>query len=439
MGEPPPSAASADSAPSPAPAKKRRSVRAVRGNDAADTAASRPLAEIPADVVEPLLPHLEMVAEEMVREIKVLVPEYARPVESAYGQRMQWAVTQTVREFVEAFGHDELTWSSVTDIFAGIGAYEARKGHSLDNLQTAIRVSGQVACRRFIEETQRLDWSLQTLGQITESLFVFLEKIAGAAARGFAEAQEVLATERERFRWRLRDLLVVEPPASREAIVELARSARWETPRTLAVIAVRPPTGHTPPVLPPAVLADWHGPVPFLIVPDPDGPGQDRLISSLVRDCSAAVGPTVPITRGALSLRWATHALKLIERGVLPAKEPARCLDHLPTLVAAMSSELIDVAIRTRLAPLMELPRHRREPLARTLLTYMECHDNAVAAAERLLVHEQTVRYRIRRLEEMFGDALDDPDRRVELLLLLHTWIRVRSPEETAADTAESA
>ncbi|WP_119728979.1 helix-turn-helix domain-containing protein [Thermomonospora amylolytica] len=383
-----------------------------------------PLAEVPAELADPLRPYLEAAAEEMVQEIRGLVPEYARPTDSKYGRRMKWAVQETVRQFVDAMGRPDFDWTELTGIYAGIGAYEARKGRSLDGLQTAIRVSGQVACRRFIRDARRLDWSLDVLGQITESLFVFLEKLAGAAAQGYAAAQEQVVTERERSRWRLRDLLIVDPPASREAIAELARSARWEPPRTIGLVAVRPPLGHPPPVMPPSILADWHGPAPFLVVPDPDGPGQDRLIASLVRECAAAVGPTVPITRGALSLRWARHALSLVERGVISEKGPVRCLDHIPTLVAAMSEELINVALDERLAPLMQLPPHRREPLAHTLLTYMENRDNAVAAAERLLVHEQTVRYRIRRLEEMFGEALTDPDRRIEMMLLLHTWVR---------------
>jgi hypothetical protein len=294
-------------------------------------------------------------------------------------------------------------------------------------------VCGQVACRRFIKDARRLEWPLEVLGHITESLFVFLEELAGAAGRGYADAQEQLAGERERFRWRLRDLLVVDPPASREAINELARSARWTPPRTIAVVALRPEPDHTPPVLPPSVLADWHGPIPYLIVSDPDGPGQQRLLATLTRDCQAAIGPTVPFTKGALSMRWARHALELIERGVLPGKEPVRCLDHLPTLIAARSEELIDVALRDRLAPLVELPRHRREPLIKTLLTYMENRDNAVAAADRLLVHEQTVRYRIRRLEQMLGELIYDPDHRIELLLLLHAWVYIRPASETAA------
>ncbi|WP_433228139.1 helix-turn-helix domain-containing protein [Actinomadura formosensis] len=139
----------------------------------------------------------------------------------------------------------------------------------------------------------------------------------------------------------------------------------------------------------------------------------------------AAIGPAVPPARDALSLRWARRGLALVERGVLPDKEPLRCLDHLPALVAAQSEELLDVTLGSRLAPLLKLPPHRRDALSRTLLTYLECRDNAVAAAERLLVHEQTVRYRIRWLDAALGGALRDPDRRIELLLLLHHLVRL--------------
>jgi PucR C-terminal helix-turn-helix domain len=386
-----------------------------------------PLSGVPAGLAEPLRPHLEAAAIEMVGEIQGLVPEYARPPESRYGRRMRWAVEQTVRQFVDAIGRPDIDWGTVTGIFEGIGAYEARQGRSLDGLQSAIRVGGQVACRRFIKDARRLGWSLDVLGKITESLFVFLERIAAAAGQGYARAQGELAGERERFRRRLRDLLVMDPPASDEAIAELAGEAGWQVPRTLAVVAVRPAPGGSVPVLPPAFLTDWDAPDPYLIFPDPDGPGRDRLPAAVKGTRAAAIGPTVPPGRAALSLRWARRGLALIERGALPGKEPLRCLDHLPTLVATQSEELLDVALSARLGPLMKLAPHRRDALTRTLLTYMECRDNAVAAAERLLVHEQTVRYRIRRLEETIGGAMLDPDRRIELLLLLHHLVRLDS------------
>ncbi|MFD0683503.1 helix-turn-helix domain-containing protein [Actinomadura fibrosa] len=395
------------------------------GRSSSSAASDFPLRDVPVGLAEPLRPHLEAAALEMVQEIQGLVPEYARPADSRYGRRMRWAVEQAVRLFVDAFGRQDIAWDAVTRIFERIGAHEARSGRSLDGLQTAIRVCGQVACRRFIKDARRLGWSLDTLGLITESLFVFLERVASAAGQGYARAQGELAGERERYRGRLRDLLVMDPPASAEAIEELARSAGWQTPRTLAAVAVRPDPDRAVPVLPPAFLADWHAPAPYLIWPDPDGPGRDRRLAAIGTARSAAIGPTVPPARAALSLRWARCGLALIERGVLPGKEPLRCLDHLPSLVAAQSEELLDVALGNRLAPLMALPPHRRDALSRTLLTYMECRDNAVAAAERLLVHEQTVRYRIRRLEEVLGGVMTDPDRRIELLLLLHHLVRL--------------
>ena len=46
------------------------------------------------------------------------------------------------------------------------------------------------------------------------------------------------------------------------------------------------------------------------------------------------------------------------------------------------------------------------------------------AVAERLHVHPQTVRYRLGQLRELFGEDLDDPDRRFALMVAL----RLRRP-----------
>jgi hypothetical protein len=389
---------------------------------------SGPLTPMSADIALPLRSHLESAVAEMVREIQALVPEYARPEDSRYGQRMRWTVEQTVGAFIEAIGRPEASWDAADEIFAEIGAYEARKGRSLEGLQTSIRVCGQVACRRFIKDARRLEWPLDTLGHITESLFVYLEKIAAAACRGHAAAQQIMTTERERARFRLRDLLVTEPHATHEAITDLARAAGWDLPRSLAVVAVRRPDDQPVPVLPPDVLAHWHCAEPYLIVPDPDGPGRDQLVDSLVGDLSAAVGPTVGITRGGMSLRWARRTLALVERGVLPANETVRCLDNIPVVAGMMTEELIELSMRARLAPLLDLPAHRRDPLVRTLLIYMQNRDNAVAAAESLMVHEQTVRYRIRRLEQILGSLPFDPEHRLEVMLMLNTWSWLHPP-----------
>lgn len=46
---------------------------------------------------------------------------------------------------------------------------------------------------------------------------------------------------------------------------------------------------------------------------------------------------------------------------------------------------------------------------------------NVPDVAARLHVHPQTVRYRLRQLEKLFGDALHDSDARLELILALRS------------------
>lgn len=39
--------------------------------------------------------------------------------------------------------------------------------------------------------------------------------------------------------------------------------------------------------------------------------------------------------------------------------------------------------------------------------------------AARLGIHPQTARYRLRQIRELWGDAIDEPDQRFEMLLVL--------------------
>jgi DNA-binding PucR family transcriptional regulator len=71
------------------------------------------------------------------------------------------------------------------------------------------------------------------------------------------------------------------------------------------------------------------------------------------------------------------------------------------------------------LAPLRGLRPEQADRLAETLLAWLESADNAGAAASRLHVHPQTVRYRLRQLTELFGDGLNDPDARFALQVAL--------------------
>ncbi|MFG2001131.1 helix-turn-helix domain-containing protein [Spirillospora sp. NPDC048911] len=357
---------------------------------------------------------------EIVREIQRVVPEYARPADSPYGRRLHWLVRETARCFFDSLAPAETDWQRLTGIYAATGKYEAQQGRDMEQLHTAMRVGGQVACRRFIEAAKRLDWPLLTLGQLIESLFVLLEKLAGAVSQGFAEANERIATERERVRGRLCELLVSDPPASREALADLAAAAGWPVPPAIAVVAVRSPAERAAPALPATVLAEWYGPEPFLVVP---APAAEEVLDALGEGVRAAIGPAVPPDRGAVSFRWARRTLALVDREVIAERDVTRCMDHVAAHVVSLSEELLTIAVEARLGALGDLPPRQRVVFARTLLEYMKCRDNAVDTAERLTVHDQTVRYRIRRLKELMGDAIHDPEHRTELLLVLYAGV----------------
>lgn len=380
-----------------------------------------PWGTLPAAVVDPLIPHIDTVAREMIEWIQQRIPEYARPIDSNYGRKMWRAVSRAVSDFLVLLTSPDASWGPVREIYAEIGAYEARKGRSLQSLQTATRLCGQVAARRFTKDATRLNWSHETLGRLTESLFAYLEAISEAAAEGYARAGDRPEIQREQLRARLHAMLTGDGLVDRVELTRLARSAGWDTPSTIAVVAVRSQGDVPPPLLPPTVLADWRGQAPSLVVPDPDGPGQRHLLAGLGA-VPAAIGPTVDLSRGPVSLRWARQALELAEAGRIRATGVVRCLDHLPTLIASAGLDLIESALPQRLAPLMDLTPSQRERLVPTLLAYLQNGRNAAAAAQHLNVHKQTVRYRLAGLEELFTQDLNDPDRHLEILLLLHSW-----------------
>jgi DNA-binding PucR family transcriptional regulator len=90
----------------------------------------------------------------------------------------------------------------------------------------------------------------------------------------------------------------------------------------------------------------------------------------------------------------------------------------LDLLIARDPALAADLA-RRALAPLDQLSPGARERLRETLAAWLDAQGHARTAAETLHVHVQTLRYRLGRLRDVFGDALDDPQRRLELALAL--------------------
>ncbi len=389
---------------------------------------------IPKTVADQLRPVLPALVEEMIAEIHASVAEYARPGDDSYARAVRRGAEEAASQFVDRIADPDASWDQAAAVFRRLGGAEAGEGRSLESLQSALRAGARVALRWLTHASRWMDAPLETLGLLAEALFIFLDEIAALSADGYAQAQAQVAGEAQRRRRRLLGLVLAEPPAAAEAVSEVARLAQWRQPRLVSVVVL---AGHNPsggtPALPGEVLQDLDRAPPVLIVPDPYGPGRRDMLDRGLRGFRGAVGPPTGLREAAKSLHWAREALALAEQGVFGDYSIVHCDDHLTDMVLRRGGDLLDRLEARRLAPIKNMTAGRREMLADTLLAWLETGKSS-SVASRLFIHPQTARYRLHKLQDLFGDQLDDPDARFELALVLRA--RHASPKQRPCDSS---
>ncbi|MEU9132063.1 helix-turn-helix domain-containing protein [Kitasatospora sp. NPDC048540] len=197
-----------------------------------------------------------------------------------------------------------------------------------------------------------------------------------------------------------------------------ADAAPRQRPGTVQAVALSAAPGPPPPGLSPTkVIAYLHGPEPYLLIPDPV-PGMHRTLVRWLRGGSAVVGPVVARADAGASLRWARTLLALAPQRPGAAGELLFVEDHLAQVVLFQDPLLAGHLSAKWLARLNDLTPRRREMLEQTLLAWLE-GGGATRAALLLRLHPQTVRYRLRQLERLFGASLRTSQARFEILLAL--------------------
>jgi len=355
---------------------------------------------------------LPALADEVVRAIQLEVPAYSRPLSGEFGRGIRLGTELALRRFIG----DEPEGSLA--VYRTLGYGEHRAGRSLDALQSAYRVGARVAWRRMSQTAAALGASAEAQRNLAEAMFAYIEQIAGESIEGYAERQLAQAGDLERRRASLIAHLLDGAPPQAAALHSAAESARWAVPRTVACLALTGDLASTAARrLSGDVLAREQDDVTCVVVPHPAGLEQaGRELASRLH-LRAGVGPPVAVADARTSLRWARLALELIEgqEGVLVADQ---CLAE----IALRSSRDVVAALRERaLRPLADETQRSRQRLEATLLAWLRRRGSQRAIAADLTVHPQTVRYRVRRLRELFGTALEDPERRFELEIALRS------------------
>jgi hypothetical protein len=388
------------------------------------TSRDQPWAGLPPGVAEVLRPGIPQLSVEIIDAIRKNVPAYAQPLEAEFGTGVRVGVEQALTEFVDLVETPDRDRSAGREVYIRLGRGEARAGRTMEALLAAYRIGARVAWRRVAEVARVAGLGEEALARLAESIFAYIDELSGASAEGFAQYQAAAAGEAQRRRRRLVTIMIQSPPPAQAAIEDAAREAGWRVPPSLAALVWPPSQRRIAARLPAESVVAPVDDYSCALVPDAAAPGRRREIESALTGHPAVIGPNVPWQRAGFSVRRALAAQRLVEEGVLPANGLVVADDHLTALVLHSDRELLDDLARQCLAPLAAETENSRERLTATLLAWLDHQGNTSEIAEALHVHSQTVRYRLSRLRERFGSALDDPQVRFELGLVLHARAR---------------
>jgi hypothetical protein len=391
---------------------------------------ARDLGLDPAVVVE-LRAQLPSVAERTVAAVIAEVPEYADGLSDEMADGIAAGVQMALAAFLRlAAGTDDADPASAIDAAAegayGLGRTEARSGRTADALLSAYRVGARIAWRELAREAVGHGVSAEGVADFAALVFAYIDELSAASVAGHSFEQAAVGRMRARYLSELGQALLAGEAA--DVLAARAERADWAPPETLTAVLL--PEARVHGVLSSMdqrtlVLTDdlAGGAVPdqFGILLVPDVAGTRGALLRVLRSRAATVGPARPWMQASASLQRAVRALELDP----PAGgAPLDTEDHLAALVLRADPDaLADLRLRA-LAPLDGLRPGTAERLAETLRSWLLHQGRRSAVAEDLVVHPQTVRYRMTQLRERYGDALDDPDQVLELTIALGVDVR---------------
>jgi hypothetical protein len=380
-----------------------------------------PWRDLPPSLAARIEPELPALRDEILEVIAGEVPEYARPLEGNFGRGLRLGVDEALRQFARLVADPASGRGQSSEVYRGLGRGEMREGRSLDSLQAAYRVGARVAWRRLSGVGLAAGLSPEGLCSLADAIFAYIDELSADSVEGYAQAQQAAAGERERRRRRVLTALLADT-LDGDALRAAAAEAEWELPVSVALLACEPADlDKLTRRLPVDALAGTFDELGCIVVPDPDGPGRRAELKRACEGRAAALGPTQSLERARPSWERARSALAAIRAGALES-ELCVVVDNLAEVAFFEAREPLRELRTQRLAPMADLTPSARERMTETLKAYLDHRGNAPAMAEALHVHPQTVRYRLKKLRDLFGAALDDPDARFEL----ETAVRVR-------------
>jgi hypothetical protein len=381
---------------------------------------------LPSEVIVALHAQLPEVAARTIAAVTAEVPQYAdtlsREMATGIAAGVQMALAAFLRLAAGTEGDDPSAAldAAVTGAYE-LGRVEARSHRSAHALLSAYRVGARVAWQDQADTAVRHGVSASDVARFAALVFAYIDELSAASVAGHSAELAAAGRVRARHLAELGQALLTSEPA--DVLLARAERAQWAPPSTLTAVLlpaarVHDVTGQLDART--LVLTDdlVVGPVPertaVLLVPDATT-GRAELLRAL-QGRAAVVGPVRPWIEASSSFDRAVRAQALAppDRAALVDTE-----DRLTALVVSADPEALADLRAQVLAPLAGLRPATAQRLAATLRAWLLHQGRRAAVAEHLVVHPQTVRYRMTQVRERYGDRLDDPQLVLDLLVAL--------------------
>ncbi len=367
--------------------------------------------------VQPRLPDL---VRTITDKIQHNVGAYAGHSAGRRRRLIDMAVAGAIEHYLELVQDPAASSRRVDELFRRMGHGEAMDGRTLDAMQASLRIATQDAWREISAVSVQHGLDASALAMLGDLLFTYIDHLDARAAEGYAGAQRAIDRDRGAARVQLLDALLAGAPP--RDVQQHATNAVWPLPRRLVVVCVSSPDDAALPGLDhlPDTCLTRTSSIPAVVVCPADA--APAIAQSVLRhnpDVRCSFSWAVPPEQASDALRWAGRALILADEGVVPAEPLLDCTEHRTQIWLHSEPALRQRLCQEMLAPLLAETPNSREILSETLLVWLETRDSAPAIAARLSVHPQTVRYRWKRINELFGEDLHEPDFILQITMLL--------------------
>ncbi len=367
----------------------------------------------------------------MIARVRTEVPAYAGSADQDPCPMLEVAAREAIGAFFDDGPGRASRRRKVDDLFRRIGHSAAHQGGDPAPLVTALRVASRCAWDHISDVAVAQQHSIAHFRDVSSSMMEYADHLRDQLLAGHELGSRFTSPNRATARTRLWDFIMhssvgrISPlrplGMDHDELHRAAEAAEWPLPDHVVALAV---SFHgDPPPLPesPEFLSHFGQDRLFVLSP---AEGADALADHFTRSGTdrrvASSWPVRPEEAGT-SLLWTARALDLVRLGVIAPTQIVRCTDHVTQLWLHAEPAMRQRLCQDLLKPLLAETPNSREILSDTLLAWLETRDSAPAIAARLDVHPQTVRYRWKRINELFGESLHDPEFVLQMTMVLKT------------------